>query len=481
MPQRSNLANCRQGDRGLNRSGETSPFGSTHLNARLFLRLLLRLSLLCLSLLSLAPHIGCRSFTAEPVVERVSDSEAALLDLTGDGEPLPLALMVAMEHQLVKTRTIGGKVETLDLWKETKTLRGYRWRNQGLVDLADVKYLGKAMESTSPLVAATAAIGVSRRANRASPELVDVIRDARLPYSTRQAAVETLAMTASAETFDGVYEELSDPKNKSFSSKVYAELIMGLALQDAEPQDQRWLQALAGGNRDIKLAVLHGWERIGTGPLPDAARRLMTDPDGAVRGGAMRAFAACEGESHLTRVLDSVRDSNLTARLGAIRALGYIDAESSRAELGRLLKDRSTGIRAEAILALASLRDYSSVDQAVAVDASWRVRLSAVDSLEERNDSGAADLAVQLATDENPQVQSATLRAIRDWDLQASGPAYFHALGSTSAKARILAAEQLSQAWPTATLYSATAPAHQRREQLQMLRRVWPHGGLERR
>jgi HEAT repeat protein len=428
--------------------------------------------------LLLAAACGCRSFQADPIVERVPNSEAILLG-QADAE-LPAAMMVAFENQLVETRRANGKSEQIDLWTESKSPGAYRWQNRGLEEI-DAQYWSALMKSKTRPAAAAAVIGVARQARRASSELVDLVRDPNLSVATRRAAVETLAATASAETFDGVFDELSDPEKERFSKHVYAELIMSLALQETEPKDPRWLRGLADSEREPKLAVLRGWERLSRGPLPDAGRPLLTDPDHAIRAAALRAFAACEGEQHLSDVIAAIQTPNLALQAGAIQALGYIDVASSRTELRRLLKESSSELRAEAVSALARLRDFDTVDRVVATDRSWRVRLAAADSIDDRDGAEAADVAMQLVTDENPQVQAAAIQAIEDWNIRLSGPIYFHALDSQSILARRLAAEQLSNHWPTVLLFDPSVSAAQRRGQLKILRRVWPFGSLDRR
>ena len=201
-----------------------------------------------------------------------------------------------------------------------------------------------------------AAYVLSRFGERAVPDLMSIVRDAKAAEHARDCAALALSRTGSWSAVTALRESLKaeDPNVRRLAAMSFAS--MGPSAMEALPQ-----LAFALADDDPRVRA-HAAVAVGNSGLliQDIPSRLMKrvteDPDARVRAAAVYALGyAREGAFDSSKVLlGAMRDEDATVRSAAALALGQMRAptEDVVAVLAATLKDGSVAVRAAAAEAL---------------------------------------------------------------------------------------------------------------------------------
>ena len=373
-------------------------------------------------------------------------------------------------------------IRVAEVWDEYSDTPVFRWRYPALEDKLvgpseAGPILAEFVDHEDPVVAANAAIGLSRMGDAsAMKELSRAVRDQGLELPIRRAAVESLASLEDPSPVRLLRELLDDyseenPQTGSFRSPgVHAELIRGLSWHLRPADDSRFSVALASDDADVKLEALRSWIGDRSSPLPenDEARWLRGDRDWRVRSAALTAMAQRPDERVCEYLTAAVADPVLKVRIAAIAGLAELSSAQSKSILESLLEHPTHRIRAEAVSALAVM-DAQETVLAAAADKSWQVRAAVARSLSKWPGRDSAAVARELLEDRSCEVQQETVAAVGEWPLSAAGPILLSAMTSEAYLTRRSAADQLKNRWPAAPEFPHDGPLKQRAEVLRNL------------
>ncbi len=377
--------------------------------------------------------------------------------------------------------------------------------------------LRQYLSDSDRIVVANAAIGLARLAVRPNAEradteqteirplvmrrLTEAVRDPSLPLSMRQAAIESLAAlddpqaTALLRELIDQYGRRGPAGSSSYHAELHAELLRGLAQRVDPADDSRFTAALASRSPRVLLEALAAWDDGTSGQLPPRVADLRTHSNIEVRSAALRTLARRNHPQAAEFLSAALRDYDPRVRQAAIPAVALLDVHIAVPMLEGLRKEESERVRSLAIQALAQLRQWPSVFEAVD-DSAWRVRAEvarALSQLSKREVSShetsssntssslarppqqapwheATVVARKLLDDVSAEVQRQVVLAVAEWPLEHSGAILLEAMGRQAYQTRKLAADALADRWPPAADYSIDAPASRQaevREQLQ--------------
>jgi HEAT repeat protein len=404
-------------------------------------------------------------------------------------------------------------IRDAEVWDQYSDEPVFRWRYPAFEDMLvgpseAGPILAEFVDHAEPVVAANAAIGLSRLESPAwfkkgsgtvagtarrvlrttvpdpflnhagdssvTEELSRAIRNQRLDLPIRRAAAESLASLDHPSPVPPLRELLDDysaenRQTRSFRSPaVHAELIRGLAWHVRPADDPRFSVALANDDADVKLAALRSWIGDRSSPLPEAARWLRQDRDWRVRAAALTAMARRPDQGVCEYLAVAVDDPVLKVRVAAIAGLGELSSGQSKSILENLLDHPTNRIRAEAVSALAVMNVQETV-LAAAGDKSWQVRTAVARALSKWSDRNSAAVARELLEDRSCKVQQETVTAVAEWPLSAAGPILLSAMTSEVYVTRRSAAEQLKNRWLPASEFPRDGSVEQRAEVLRNL------------
>jgi HEAT repeat protein len=236
------------------------------------------------------------------------------------------------------------------------------------------------------------------------------------------------------------------PGGKKTAPPDEAETLRELAKRVDAADDPRFTAAARSHSPAVRIETLRAWATGRRGTLPAAIVELRSDDDPRVRAEALATLAARKHPEALDSLTAALHDVDLDVRLAAVRGLGKLDSDPSRAALGKLIKDRAELVRAEAVAATAVHGPEAAV-LAAASDPCWRVRLKAAEALAGYRDAEAASAARRMLEDPSAEVQRQVVRSLAAWPLEAAVPVLLDALGRDAVSVRKLAAEQLAARW----------------------------------
>lgn len=360
----------------------------------------------------------------------------------------------------------------------------YRWQNPAMYQMlalpaAEQPDLHAALASSEPIVAANAAIALSREHDPAGREqLVRAVRRRELKLALRRAAAEGLAaldepsIPAALQGLVAEYGQYEGPSAAGYLPELHAELLYALARHVSPADAPCFTSAARSPSPEVRLAALECWAKADHGELPTTVADLRADPNDRVRVAALRAIAARKHPRTLEWSKAAMSDYLLDVRLTAIAAAGSVGGADARAVVEKQLHEDSEIIRAAAVIALAELGDEDSV-RAAAADKSWRVRKVASEMLVRQQPAEVRSLVRALMADPSAEVQRQTIQAIDAWPIEAAGPLLLEALAHSTYLARKTAGEQLARRWPPAAEFTADLPAERREEVIARLWRQW--------
>ena len=206
--------------------------------------------------------------------------------------------------------------------------------------------------------------------------------------------------------------------------------------------------------------------------MPIEALDLRTDGDWRIRAAALDAVASHRIPQAGEYLSAGLLDSDSRVRQAAIAGMGILGTADALATLKKLMKDPNPAVRAQAVSALAAAKVEDPVLEA-AGDQSWRVRQKAAEALAKFPDQKAASTAQRFMDDNSSEVQLAAVRAIEAWPVERSGPILLSAMCKPAFITRKTAAGQLSDKWPPAREFPVEGPPERRAEVLTKLNQTF--------
>ena len=209
----------------------------------------------------------------------------------------------------------------------------------------------EALRDPAPLVCMVAAVALSRE-YRAEDVLRVIRATSRLTLLTTRLLVSMLQRLGpqAAWAFREVLADASEPpKLRTVAAKVLA------GFNDQEAGDIALREVQATTDTDLRVALLQLLQRVGSAEHLDVVRRLVTDPDAAVRGAAIRMIGAIGGESDLALLQTALDDPVSWVAIHAAEAL----RRSGRTDLLETLA-RTRGRRSSILMSEVLFRDAGS-------------------------------------------------------------------------------------------------------------------------
>ncbi len=237
--------------------------------------------------------------------------------------------------------------------------------------------------------------------------------------------------------------------------------------KETKPLDET--ESLRSASAAARIEALRAWAASTRGPLPQAVVDLRSDDDPRVRAAALATLAARKHPEALDCLSAALHNVNLDVRLAAIRGLGELDNEKSRAMLAELFKDRAELIRAEAV-ATAAAHGAKAAVLSAAGDSSWRVRMKVAEALAGYCDADGDGAARRMLSDPGAEVQRQAVRSVAAWPAVSAVPVLLDALDRDAMSVRKLAAKQLALRWHSDVRFPYEAPPARREEALAELR-----------
>jgi HEAT repeat protein len=360
----------------------------------------------------------------------------------------------------------------------------YRWQNPAMYQMLGLPAdeqpdLHAALASSEPIVAANAAIALSRQHDAAGQQqLVRTVRNRDLKLPLRRAAAEALAhldapeVPAALQALETEYGRFDDAHAANYLPELHAELLYALSRRVQPADAPCFTSAVRSPSAEVRLAVLECWAKAERGELPTMVADLRSDPTDRVRVATLRALAARRHPRTLEWAKLAMEDYVLDVRLAAIAAAGSIGGADAQAAVRKQLHEDSEIIRAAAVLAAADLHDEASVREA-ASDTSWRVRKVVAEMLMRQQPDEVRPLVRTFLSDRSAEVQRQMVQALDAWPIEAAGPLLLEALGNATYLPRKAAAEQLTRRWPPAAEFTADLPVERREEVITHLRTKW--------
>ena len=151
---------------------------------------------------------------------------------------------------------------------------------------------------------------------------------------------------------------------------------------------------------------------IGT-PRGDFAP-LISDPEAAVRGWAVRRMADADGHDAFARALAALDDESPLVRKEALETLGQRGDPAVTAVRKLLEREPNGEVRVAALRVLADVGAVSGLDLVLALtrDADLQVRVAAVQTLGQLDTGAARDALVRLAREGEPAVRLSALTTL---------------------------------------------------------------------
>jgi HEAT repeat protein len=355
------------------------------------------------------------------------------------------------------------------------------WRHQALAAALELPRNEQpdwraGLASDNRATRAQAAIALARLGDLQSlAPLVASVREVQLKLSTRRAAAEALGRLPPAASLESVtklvqeFGRFDGDAAARYVPDLHAELL--LTWQRLAPPDsvQPALDALASPAPNVRRAALRAFLRPSPLELPAAVLDLAGDRDALNRGLVLRVLAARRDGRTLDMAQQGLRDSELSVKLAALRALGDYGGDAAISLLKTMQHDPGEFIRAAALAGLAECGDQSAMEAAFA-DKSWRVRCGLAEMLCKNSSEQGQKMAARLLTDRSIEVRKSTLTALTQWPWPAAGPLLLNAAESESPGVRHEAIQQLRSRWSAARELTASAPLERIHAQCEQLR-----------
>jgi len=410
-----------------------------------------------------------------------SQSKAAPKSLSRQRDDSPpdaadeiIAALAAGDHEWVeRTPTASDdstKAEPLDHWRHTG-LETVLARDDARARLR------AALRSRDAIVAANAAIGLaSYNELKILPRLMQTARTSTFKLPMRGAAIEAIGRLntpAADETIDELIREFGDFSGAAqarYLPELHADLVRAIARRPVGRHEQSLQDALKSPAVAVRLQAAQVFP-LREGPCPPELVDLTVDKAASVRAMALRALVHARHEAAQTCAERGLTDYDLSVRLAAVEALGNLPAAQNGASLNQLAASSTDFVRAAAVAALATRRDFAAVEHAVS-DKSWRVRRAVAESLEKLPPVERRRLAQELLNDPSSEVQRSMVRSLTNWPTSEAVPLLLVALEGRTAATQIDAAAQLRSRWPAAGSLMVALPQRFAAE-ADRLRQVW--------
>jgi HEAT repeat protein len=169
-------------------------------------------------------------------------------------------------------------------------------------------------------------------------------------------------------------------------------------------------------------ALAREGERTTTGPADPAVSQMIADlqatPSSAQGMKFLEGLGAAGTPAALDALLSRADDERMEIRGAVASALANFPDDKARAQLNRLLGDRTAWVRARAAGALLKLGDQSGIGvlQTLAADTLPSMRLLAADELAARPDAAWQTLVRDLASSTDPAVSASAAGLLASFD-----------------------------------------------------------------
>ncbi len=321
-----------------------------------------------------------------------------------------------------------------------------------------------------------AAIALARLGDLQSlPPLIAAVREPKLKLSTRRAAAEALGRLPPAASLESVtalvneFGRYDGAAAARYVPDMHAELL--LTWQRLAPAEsiEPALDALASPDPNVRRAALRSFLRPAQGELPARVLDLAGDRDAINRGLVLLLLAARHDPRTLDMARQALRDSELSVKIAALRAMADYGGEPAMALLKTMQNDPGELLRAAALAGLVQCGDLAAQEIALA-DKSWRVRCALAEMLSKSSPERSQKLAVLLLADRSPEVRKAALKSLAQWPWPAAAPLLLSAAENEFAGVRQEAIQQLRSRWSAARELTASAPLERLQGQCAALR-----------
>lgn len=334
----------------------------------------------------------------------------------------------------------------------------------------------EGLASDNMATRAQAAIALARLGDLQSlPPLIAAVREIKLNLATRRAAAEALGRLPPAVSLESVttlvneFGRYDGEAAARYVPDMHAELLLTWQRLAPAESNEPALAALASPAPNVRRAALRSFMRPSRDEIPAPVLDLAGDSDALNRGLVLRVLAARRDPRTLDMARQALRDSELTVKIAALRALADYGGEPALALLKTMQKDPGELIRAAALAGLVQCGELAAQDAALA-DKSWRVRCGLAEILSKNCSEKNQELAAILLTDRSAEVRKAALTSLAQWPWPAAGPLLLNAAENDYASVRQDAIQQLRSRWSAARELTASAPLERIHAQCTELR-----------
>jgi HEAT repeat protein len=225
----------------------------------------------------------------------------------------------------------------------------------------------------------------------------------------------------------------------------------GAPAAEADPRRAAFDRALEQGDVNAAFTAMEGLALSGGAMAEAALAKAFESPNAWVRRGIVRSMGVMGGQAAVDICIRAMSDADALVRIDACGVgarLGTGEAkERIAAALVMRMRDRRTGVRAEAAHALGAIRDArttDALDDSARHDAEQSVRSAAIEAMGRIGGSIAALAARDLIErDDDDRVRAAAANALAWIAPDFAGDVLAAALRDTSGRVRLAAAAAL--------------------------------------
>lgn len=402
-----------------------------------------------------------------------------------------LAARLAVNDQTLRTSRLGPTFG----WRmdsEGGSAHGWRWRHHRVESFRQDLQAATPQQHQAGLLLADATPNKSVRANAlialareghrdALRRLLPLVDSTETPTTIRCAALETAALAKGqamiphlTQLIDGALAEANSVGSPQTNHALVAESLRNLAVYRSVEEDPRFGLALAHPADVVQLAALEAWETPGSFPPPPQMISLFSSREPKIRGAALRVLAMRPIPGSYRDVAGMMRDPSYQVQQAAAQAILALNTPQGVPDLQRQAAGGAELVRASIAKAFSQYGYYDAV-YAMADDKSWRVRKAVAEAVESDDRPPARAMAAKMLEDRSPQVQAAAIASISNWPVELGGELLLTAMKSNAFATREAARVALSENWPSAEVFSSSAPPAQRQATLADLERSFQH------
>lgn len=402
-----------------------------------------------------------------------------------------LAARLAVNDQVLRTSRLGPTFG----WRmdsEGSSAHGWRWRHHRVESFRqDLQastleqrqaILLLAVATPNKSVGANALIALSREGNReALRRLLPIVDSTETPTTIRCAALETAALADGqgmiphlTQLIDGALAEVKSVGAPQTDHALVAEALRNLAVYRSVEEDPRFGLVFAHPADVVQLAALEAWETPGGFPPPPQMLSLFSSREPKIRAAALRVLAMRPISGSYDDVAGMMRDPSYQVQQAAAQAILALNTPQGVHDLQSKAAGGAELVRASIAKAFSQYGHYDAA-YAMADDKSWRVRTAVAEAVESDDRPAAHPIAAKLIEDRSPQVQAAAIASVSNWPVERGGELLLAAMKSNAFATREAARVALSENWPSAEVFSSSAPPAQRQETIADLEHSFQH------